>query len=304
MKILIIGGTRFVGKYLVNLFENKKNQLTIISKKKIKIYKKNIRFINLERSKGIKKIKNEKFDLCFDFIAFNKKAPREIFKNVNLKRYILISTTWIPMFLKKKANDVCHYNKKVFDKIDAPKITKNYIKGKILSENEVIKYRNKNFFGIILRLPVIFGLEDHTKRLDFYFSRMKKKKDIYLIDKGNNFIQFCWYEDIAKALKRWSMKPDLEKRIIWEALPKKSIKLKLLIKYLASHFGEKIKLINVYKNKISKFEKDYIKYEPFFREKKINRSVNNIFNFLKFRTMPITKVLKKISKHNKTIYND
>ena len=39
MKILILGGTRFVGKYLVKLFLYKKYQLTIISKKKIKFKK-------------------------------------------------------------------------------------------------------------------------------------------------------------------------------------------------------------------------------------------------------------------------
>ena len=40
MKILILGGTRFVGKHLVKLFVNTKYQLTIISKKKIRIKKK------------------------------------------------------------------------------------------------------------------------------------------------------------------------------------------------------------------------------------------------------------------------
>ena len=206
------------------------------------------------------------------------------------------------MYLKKKSNELCKYNKKVFDKIDAPMITKNYLKGKILSEVEVDKLRKKNFVGIIIRLPIILGLDDHTKRLDFYFSRFKKKRNIYLINKGENFIQFCWYEDIAKALKRWSLKPNIEKKAIWEALPKKSIQLKFLIKYLAFYFGEKIKLVNITKKKIIKVKNNYIKHEPFFREKKINIFSNNIFNFLDYKTIPIYKVLKKISKYNKNYF--
>ena len=81
------------------------------------------------------------------------------------------------MYLNKKSNELCQYNKNLFKKIDAQKLTKKYLKGKILSENEVIKLRKKNFVGIVLRLPIIFGFNDHTKRLDFYFSRFKKRKE-------------------------------------------------------------------------------------------------------------------------------
>ena len=210
MKILIIGGTRFIGKKLLNLINKKNNKITVISNSKRK-KPSGLRYINLNREKGIEKLKHEHFDLCFDFISYKKSDQSDLLKNVIISKYIFISTTWIPMYFKMKANKICRFSSKRINQKNIRPETINYLKGKINAELELKKYKALGYNVYIVRLPITLGDNDHTKRLDFYFNKIKKNKKIFLYKNLDNYVQLCWNEDIARALLIWSKK-DLTKK--------------------------------------------------------------------------------------------
>ena len=298
MKILIIGGTRFIGKKLLNLINKKNNKITVISNSKRK-KPSGLRYINLNREKGIQKLKHEHFDLCFDFISYKKSDPYDLLKNVIISKYIFISTTWIPMYFKMKANKICRFSSKRINQKNIRPETINYLKGKINAELELKKYKALGYNVYIVRLPITLGDNDHTKRLDFYFNKIKKNKKIFLYKNLDNYVQLCWNEDIARALLIWSKK-DLTKKndLIWEFLPLESIKLNKLIQYICLFSKTKFeysleKLKNIQKN-----YSNYLYDEPFYRENKMKLTNNNIFKYIKYKPANYKFFIKKILNKN------
>ena len=73
MKILILGGTRFLGKKILDkLLDSDNNDIWVISRRNL-LVKSKIHFLNMERKNGINSLKNKIFDLTIDFIAYEKK---------------------------------------------------------------------------------------------------------------------------------------------------------------------------------------------------------------------------------------
>ena len=147
MKILIIGGTRFIGKEVVNSLKFLKSNYTVFSR--------NVRFKNEENYiigdrnnlEDLKKISG-KFDVIIDFISYRANQTKNILNLFPDTRYILISTSW-----KKTKIPLSNQNKS------------QYIQNKRLAELEIKK--SKNTQNRIIRLPIVLGLEDHTGRSDF-----------------------------------------------------------------------------------------------------------------------------------------
>jgi len=90
VKILILGGTKFVGYTLVKkLAKNKTNKIDILSKNKKKIKNINKQYVCKLENKIFKK--KENYDLIIDFISKNKNQIDSIKKNFNFNLYIYIS---------------------------------------------------------------------------------------------------------------------------------------------------------------------------------------------------------------------
>ena len=179
MNILIFGGTRFIGKDIVEKLIDENLSLTIFSRNP-KVPR-DINHIQGDRNniKDIESIKGS-FDIVIDFISYNDRHTSQILNLFPKSRYILISTAWkeIKHSLKQEAKY-------------------NYIKNKRLAEEEVIKSRKTNKNNTIIRLPVILGLNDHTSRTNFF--RNKTNKYIYLTNPDTN-IYFCWKSDVSEFI--------------------------------------------------------------------------------------------------------
>ena len=165
MNILIFGGTRFIGKDVVQKLCKGNSKLTIFSRN-VKVPS-NIHHIQGDRNniKDIESIKGN-FDVVIDFISYNDKHTKLIIDSFPKSRYILISTAW----------------KEIKYSIEQ-EIEHNYIKNKRLAEEVVIESRNINVKNTIIRLPIIFGLNDHTNRTNFF--RYQQNKVVYLTDNYN-----------------------------------------------------------------------------------------------------------------------
>ena len=176
MNILIFGGTRFIGKDIVQKLCEGDSKLTIFSRNAD--VPNNLHHIQGDRNniKDIESIKGN-FDVVIDFISYNEKHSQQIIDSFPKSRYILISTAW---------KDI-NYSKE-------QEIKYNYIKNKRLAEDVVIKSRNINIKNTIIRLPIILGLKDHTNRTNFF--RDQKNKDVYLTNPDTN-IYFCWKSDVT-----------------------------------------------------------------------------------------------------------
>ena len=129
IKILILGGTKFIGKCLIKNLNKKFFIVDVISRKKIKFKNNNINsFFNINLDK-IEKIDTKiNYDYIVDFISKSEKELNKIFNKINFKKYIFISSAWLV-----KLNDKIILNKKIDNKLvfkkNINKITKNFSSG-------------------------------------------------------------------------------------------------------------------------------------------------------------------------------
>ena len=146
-KILIIGGTGYVGRKL-SLFLIKNNyQLTVISRNKHKLFKNNKNLLHVSHDiteKGLnKKVKNLNFDLIINLSTAKVEDKQEIHQNLNIygvENILELSTKYkIP---------IIHFSSLAIHN----KIKSNYDNGKLIAEKKITK---KKINGLILRLPAI-----------------------------------------------------------------------------------------------------------------------------------------------------
>ena len=205
MKILIIGGTRFIGKEVVNGLKFLKSNYTVFSR--------NVSFKNEENYiigdrnnlEDLKKIIG-KFDVIIDFISYSANHTKNILNLFPDSRYILISTSW-----KKTKDPLSNQNKS------------NYIQNKRLAELEIKK--SKNVQNRIIRLPIVLGLEDHTGRSYFFKQKDKLKPKIVYTTNPEIEICFCWKTEVVEFIINEIFEKNSSSSLI--SYPKSFYKMKL-----------------------------------------------------------------------------
>lgn len=188
MKVLIIGGSRFIGKALVNQLIREGVEVTVANRHGIAEGQKDyVRSLILNRNdlNSLKEgLKNQNFDVVYDFICYSPQNAKDILEVISTDRYIMISSFRVyGLGLDIKEND---FKAEEYEYIDADIETIQ----KIVGYKPAYKYgkqgaeaviaQNKKVREIRARLPIVLGLEDHLKRLDSYIRAIIYGRDIFV----------------------------------------------------------------------------------------------------------------------------
>jgi nucleoside-diphosphate-sugar epimerase len=294
MKLLIIGGTRLLGRCIVEKFINSGNcDLTVLSRRS-SIYKDKCRVIEKEKSAGLLELDSEWFDLIIDFIAFDDSAVKEVIEKVRFGKYIFISSCWMTKLNKENRIDEFILNIDEQACQSLPIITREYLLNKRLAENYLVTTLEHGRFHI-LRLPIFWGEGDHTKRLEFYVSRFLDNNPLILINNGNNCCQISNVSDMAVQIFRIFKEGKLVDQPIVEALPSEKKNLSDILDIISKALSSSSKIINICKEDLQKNLPEYLEKEPLWREDWIPVSDNNIYRILGAKTEPLNIWLSKLS---------
>jgi nucleoside-diphosphate-sugar epimerase len=161
MKVLIIGGTRFVGLKTAKIFSNLGHQVTTLSRSNLQLDK--VKHLICDRKNDIQlkeAIIKESPDFILDMVCFDRGDSlgmidlfnRGFFEHV--KHYCVISTFFLYNYFD---NYGCNFNG------DIESIKDGYTKRKAELERE---FYNSKIFEImsIVRFPFIFSHDDYTGR--------------------------------------------------------------------------------------------------------------------------------------------
>lgn len=180
MKILILGGTLFIGKRFVELIENKNYNITLANrgvsgKVDIKIDRNN--------SESCKNLNNSYFDIVVDFSGYNPEQLINVISNIRFNKYIFISTSGVA-FLPFRNVGPEDYEMAA------------YIFNKKKCEDYIIE--NISNYNII-RPCYVVGEGDYTERFykngSKYFWKNGKELDFYIeVTDLNNIIIDCFYK--------------------------------------------------------------------------------------------------------------
>lgn len=192
MKILVIGGTRYFGIYLVKELLLKGHDVTIATRGIAEDnYGNKVSRIIFNRS-DVNSVQNSLsgkfFDVVYDNLAYCSNDVKYLLDTIKFNKYIMMSSTSVyKKHWDTKEEDFDPISKKLIwcSRADFP-----YDEIKKQAECALWqKYNNIN--AIAIRYPFVIGQDDYTKRLYFYVESVIKEIPMYIdnIDCQMSFIK-------------------------------------------------------------------------------------------------------------------
>jgi nucleoside-diphosphate-sugar epimerase len=218
MRILIIGGTKFIGPYVVQTLHKKGHEIILFNRgKTIHSFPFQVSSIQGDRTDLLSfkdKFLSFSPDIVIDMIPYSERDAKQLADTFHglVRRIVIISSCdvyraydrlWkvtdklIPMPLDEKSDlreNFYPYRKIMSSKPD----DWSYYYEKILVENIIRSYPDIN--STILRLPMVYGPGDYS-RIYPYLKRMDDNRPI-LLDENKSVWRFCrgYVEDVANAI--------------------------------------------------------------------------------------------------------
>jgi 2'-hydroxyisoflavone reductase len=200
LKILILGGTGFLGPHTVNFAVANGHTVTLFNRGKTNP---NL-FTELEKIKGdrntddIKKLSGRKWDVVIDTSAYFPRSinlAMEVLKN-NINQYLLVSTISVYADWSKVGMD----ESAAVGTIDDPTLEEitntSYGPLKALCEQAAEKHMPGKV--TVIRPGLIVGPRDKTDRFTYWPARVKKGGKVLAPGDGSDFIQFIDVRDLSE----------------------------------------------------------------------------------------------------------
>ena len=197
MKVLIFGGTRFMGKYVSRQFLEAGYEVTIANRGTGQAVE-GVKTIQCDRSidGAVEILKGMKFDAVLDFSAYPSKWVRDAGAVLagNIRRYIFISSGAV--YKKSEIFPIQEH----FE-LAPHELHRVYSEEKIKGEQALIEFSDKGYFETVsCRLPYVMGIDNYEDREAFVLSRIIHDKPILLPNSGQAINSFVYAGDVARAL--------------------------------------------------------------------------------------------------------
>tara|TARA_Y100000389_G_scaffold194397_1_gene224334 strand:- start:1027 stop:1980 length:954 start_codon:yes stop_codon:yes gene_type:complete len=313
MNILITGAAGFIGFHLSNLFLNQNHKIIGIDnlcksygvkykKERLKILNKNknFKFYKLD-IKNINKIKEKKIDYIVHLAAqagvrLSQEKP-ELFINDNI-----LGTLKIFEFAKKNKIKKIFYassssvygNSNIFPSNEKININKPLsIYGITKSTNEDLAYYYNFVDGISsigFRFFTVYGPYGRPDMsIGIFFKAFLNKQKIYLFNKGNNYRDFTYVDDIVNQIYACFLKTKNEKKFlkVFNIGGESTILIKNLLKLIQKITNKNTKIIYTKKNKLDPVKSlannnAIKKFTGYTKKTKINEGLLKVYKNIKF----------------------
>lgn len=202
-KILVIGGTRFFGKKLVELLIEDGHLVTILTRgetdnpfgEKVE----HLLINRLIKEELMREMEGRFFDIVFDNICYSPQEAYEFCEVFNGKTNKLVFTSTLSTYevggAEKVEEDFNPYSYPI--KIGS-KEEFTYGEGK--RQAEAVFYKYAQFPVVAVRFPIVMGEDDYTLRLHYYIERILNNQPIELITL-NALMTFIHANEAAQFLK-------------------------------------------------------------------------------------------------------
>lgn len=254
-KVLVLGGTRFFGKHLVEALLRAGQDVTIATRgvtedsfgsavKRLVVDREDEKLLE-ERLEG------KSYDIVYDNLCYSPNAAEIICKVLHgrVKKYIMTSSMAVyepALGLLEENFNPYEYAIMYGDRNDF-----TYSEGKKLAE--AMLFQHATFPVVTVRFPVVIGENDYTKRLQFYVEYIMKQEAIavdhvdgelsFIHEKeAGEFLAWCGRENIEGPINACSNGVVSTKEVI--RFIEENTGMKALIQEVGGHIAPYNELIN------------------------------------------------------------
>jgi len=202
MNILVIGGTRFIGRHLVEELLQKGHRVTLFHLGRQNPFGHQVEEIHADRldHRAVKKaLAGKSFDAVIDnaYVWERGTSAMDVAAIVDatragLRHYVFTSSVAVyPLELDLSEDSP------LADRDD------RYTRDKVESERYLVEQYRKTGLPIsIIRPPFVYGPYNDIYREAFFWDRIERGRPILLPDQGQNLMQVAYVKDVAWALAR------------------------------------------------------------------------------------------------------
>lgn len=204
MKVLVIGGTLFIGRSLVTALLKAEHEVTILHRKPGHDLGKRVREIVADRNDTPSlhaALAGQRFEVVYDNVydwhrgttAAQVEATAKACGD-RLRRYVYMSS------VAAYGDGLNHHEGDALAPDNHPD---SYVRNKAMSERALFRMHQRNGFPVVtLRPPYVYGPENPYYREAFFWDRIRDNRPIILPGDGRRLMQFVYIKDlIGAALK-------------------------------------------------------------------------------------------------------
>jgi nucleoside-diphosphate-sugar epimerase len=216
MKILIIGGTRFLGYHITKRLLADGHNLTLFNRgNTVEDFGGKIKRVHGDRYDSqafSERFRGEKFDVVVDMIAYKAEDSQTAVQTFagNVGHFFHISTAAVYTVTQ---DFPCPLHEDDFERPLYPKPKVNYgwwTYGFHKRECENVlreAYKKSGFPVTLFRLPIVMGERDYTLRAYSYFLRILDGKPLILPDSGLNVSNYIYQDDVVETISSNLLNP-------------------------------------------------------------------------------------------------
>jgi nucleoside-diphosphate-sugar epimerase len=204
MHVLVIGGTRFVGYLLVWRLLARGDRVTILNRGALSDpFGDRVERLRGDRAKDLARlVAGRSFDAAVDFAAYLGREVEEVVRSLRTGHYVFVSTGQVYLVRKgcPKPSRESDYDGPVQERPATPEDAGewDYGVGKRACEDALADARG--FPSTRVRIPIVNGERDHSRRLESYLWRILDGGPVVLPDGGSHRIRHVYGIDVARAI--------------------------------------------------------------------------------------------------------
>lgn len=204
MKILVIGGSYFLGRWFVQK-AYKRHSVTVLNRGNIPIGLDGVTEIVADRHNDDELCKlesrNERYDAVVDFCAYTAGDIKQILRHLENefpKIYIFVSTVDV---YRKGGKSVISESFELAGAEDAGGDAAEYIQGKTELERELaVECSKYGIHGVSVRPAILYGPGNYAPRESIYIEWIRKAGQIIHPVDADGFFQMLYVSDAAEGL--------------------------------------------------------------------------------------------------------
>jgi nucleoside-diphosphate-sugar epimerase len=203
-RILVIGGTHFIGRLLVTELLRRGDEVYILHRKARHPFGKRVRNLVADRNDAAsirKAVGATRFDVVFDNAydwengtsGTQVEATAQIFDG-KVGRYIFMSS------VAAYGDGLNHHEGDALAPDDHPNL---YTRNKAMSERALFRMHQRTGFPIVtLRPPFVYGPGNPYYREPFFWDRLRAGRPVILPSDGHRLMQFIFVKDLVELALR------------------------------------------------------------------------------------------------------